>query len=251
MTYKNKSLGNSQKELNTNNSLNKDSVQFKNQYQRLLNVEDNVYNFYFTYEDPISRKITGENRNEIIIESKKAGKVIANELLVKYNHVSVNPMNIIKKENIHLIIKEEKENDRFVYFGAYDTDGSIQLYRGNLSKSKNIIKNMKLKTIEYNQIEDIILSHELFHYFEDKYPDLYTNTKEIELWRLGPFKYKSKLICPSEIAAMSFTKTLLNLRYNPASINYLLYSSIDAKVGEQFYSRIMKLNKMELERTTR
>jgi len=247
MTYKNKSLGSSQKELNTDNSLNKDSVQFRNKYQHLLNVDDNVYNFYFTYEDPISRKITDEDRNEIIVESKKAGKVIANELLVKYNHVS--PMNIIKKENIHLIIKEEKENDRFVYFGAYDTDGSIQLYRGNLSKSKHIIKNMKLKTIEYNQIEDIILSHELFHYFEDKYPDLYTNTKEIELWHLGPFTHKSNLICPSEIAAMSFTKTLLNLTYNPASINYLLYSSIDTKVGEQFYSKIMKLNKSELEET--
>lgn len=217
---------------------------FEDKLIQLFNIDDTIYGLYATYEDPISGKIDDTNREEIIQTSLKVGRDLADKVLEESPNKSV--ADRIEAHNIELVIEEDKENTKFVYFGTYEHKGPITLFKGNISKSERLLKKEEVDWLSVDKVSDIVLAHELFHFYEDEYPDLYTNTKEINLWKLGPYQHKSKLICPSEIAAMSFTKQLLNLDFNPGAINYLLYSSIDKKTGEAFYEKITDLNKQVL-----
>lgn len=223
-------------ENNTRNS-------FEDKLNILFNINDYFYSLYSTYEDPISGKISDLEREEIIQKAYKVGYELANEILQTNPNKSV--IDYIKENDIELVVKEEKENTRFVYFGTYETGGTITLFKGNILKSEDVLEDKNINWITVKEIYNIILAHELFHYYEEIYPNLYTNTKEIHLWKFGPYRHRSKLICPSEIAAMSFTKQLLDLKFNPSAINYLLYSSIDKKTGEDFYKKMTELNKKE------
>lgn len=214
---------------------------FKEKLKILFDIEDYVYNLYSTFEDPINKKINKKDREEIILESHKIGYELANKILLKSPDKSVTDH--IKENDIKLTIEEKQENTNLVHFGTYESGGLITLFKGNILKSMPLLRKEEINDISIDEITEIILAHELFHYFEDKYPDMYTNEKEIKLWKLGPYIHYSKLICPSEIAAMSFTKKLLNLDFNPKSINYLLYSSVNKQIGEDFYKKITKLNK--------
>lgn len=217
---------------------------FEDKLIQLFNMDDTIYGLYATYEDPISGKIDDTNREEIIQTSLKVGRDLADKVLEESPNKSV--ADRIEAHNIELVIEEDKENTKFVYFGTYEHKGPITLFKGNISKSERLLKKEEVDWLSVDKVSDIVLAHELFHFYEDEYPDLYTNTKEINLWKLGPYQHKSKLICPSEIAAMSFTKQLLNLDFNPGAINYLLYSSIDKKTGEAFFEKITDLNKQVL-----
>lgn len=213
---------------------------FEEKLVHLFTIDDYIYSLYATYEDPISGKIDDINREEIIQTSLKVGKDLADIKVKEFPNKSVTQR--IQRHSIELVIEEDKENTKFVYFGTYEHKGPITLYKGNISKSERLLNKEEIDWLTVDEVSDIVLAHELFHFYEDEYPDLYTNTKEINLWKLGPYQHKSKLICPSEIAAMAFTKQLLNLDYNPGAINYLLYSSIDKKTGEAFYKKINDLN---------
>lgn len=44
-------------------------------------------------------------------------------------------------------------------------------------------------------VSKLLLSHELFHYIEEKYKDtIFTRTEKIRLWELGPLHNDSVLI---------------------------------------------------------
>lgn len=218
-----------------------EEASFEEKLNHLFSIDDSVYSLYATYEDPISGKISDQDRKEIIQTATKVGEDLANKILLSDPNKSV--IDRIKAHDIELVIEEDAENTRFVYFGTYESEGPITLFKGNISKSADLLKKEGIDWLTVEEVSDIVLAHELFHFYEDEYPDLYTNTKEIKLWQLGPFKHKSKLICPSEIAAMSFTKQLLNVNFNPGAINYLLYSSIDEEIGTDFFKKITDLNK--------
>lgn len=225
----------------TSNSKNTEprELSFKEKLQNLFRIEDDVYYLYATYEDPISGKIEDKDRKEIIQKSVKVGYDLANKLVRKTPDKTV--AEYIKDNDVELVIEEKQGHGKYVYFGTYETEGPITLYKGNLLKSGRLLEDEEIEWLSVDKVSEIVLAHELFHYFEDVYPDMYTNTKEIKLWKLGPYTHTSKLICPSEIAAMSFAKVFLNLDFNSSAINYLLYSSIDEKAGEAFYHNILEL----------
>lgn len=216
---------------------------FKEKLQQLFRVDDEVFYLYATYEDPISGKISDDDREEIIRESPKVGHDLASELVQKSPDKSV--VDFIQENDIELVIEEKAGMTKYVYFGTYESEGPITLYKGNLLKSQRLLEEEDVSWLTVDKVSEIVLAHELFHYYEDVYPDMYTNTKKIDLWSLGPYTHTSNLICPSEIAAMAFAKKLLGLDFNSSAINYVLYSSIDAKAGEAFYKKIIELEERE------
>lgn len=213
---------------------------FEEKFKRLLAIDDSIYGLHSTYEDPISGKIKDVDREEVVIKSTEVGKKLAQKTMLENPRMSVEEL--IHANDVELVIKEEAEDTEFVYFGTYDSDGPITLFTGNIEKSEALLKAKKIDWLSIEEVHEIVLAHELFHYYEDVYPELYTNIKEIKLWKLGPYTHYSKLICPGEIAAMAFTKELLALDFNPEAINYLLYTSIDPKKGEAFYNNICSLD---------
>ncbi len=56
------------------------------------------------------------------------------------------------------------------------------------------------------QLEDLILGHEIYHYLEEEYDGIYTRTEKIRLWKILGFENRSTIRALSEIAGMYFQK---------------------------------------------
>jgi hypothetical protein len=105
-----------------------------------------------------------------------------------------------------------------------------------------MIEENGLSSITGNvKTEDLLLAHELFHFYENRMPDAYINQKHILLFKIGRFENRSKLICLAEIAAMAFAGTLTELPCSPYLYDVLMLYSRNPQRGKQQYEQIMKI----------
>lgn len=96
---------------------------------------------------------------------------------------------------------------------------------------------INLPIFEEIKIEDIILAHELYHKIEED-EKLFTDRVYITYKKMGFISKKVKLKASSEIGAMAFAKSFLDLGFNPLIINYLLAKAFDKE--EILYRKIYK-----------
>ena len=93
-------------------------------------------------------------------------------------------------------------------------------------------------------IEEILLAHEIFHYIEEHNgEDMFTQRETIRLWKFGPFKNDSNIVCLGEIAGMAFAKELLQLPYSPYILDSFLVYLYHPKVAYELYKEIMNINR--------
>lgn len=212
----------------------------KEKFNHVLSIPNEVFYLKAINDDPISRKISQTEYDEIITESASTGYKLAK----KYKEVMKKHgiLDFLDNKNIEVVMENELDSGGPIYFGAYDTNGPITLFIGNIMKSETLIASENIEDLDIQLIVKIVLAHEAFHYFEDIESNLYSNNKEVLIWSLGPIKYRTKLICPSEIGAMAFAKELLDLKFNSNALNYLLYSGINEQTGENYYNKIVDIH---------
>ena len=72
---------------------------------------------------------------------------------------------------------------------------------------------------------------------------MFTQTEKIRLWKLGPFKNDSNIVCLGEIAGMAFAKELLQLSYSPYILDSFLVYLYYPKVAYELYKEIMNISR--------
>ncbi|MFV0393040.1 MAG: hypothetical protein ACK5LC_01385 [Coprobacillaceae bacterium] len=99
----------------------------------------------------------------------------------------------------------------------------ITLYKDSMQDMLNAIKASGIYEYNEEEITNIHLAHELYHFYEyiDKQP---TNEilDTIVRYKLGPIKLHSSITSVCEIAAHAFTKELLDLDFLPNIFDYML-----------------------------
>lgn len=214
---------------------NKDTI--KAQLNNLMKLDSKAYGRYLVSTDPIQGKIPVDEIDDIIDSSITCGQEESKKLLTKYGNVS--PYEMAKNLDINLIIKDRSGLLDYIYFGLFESPKDITLYEGNIVAADKLINELKIKYFK-GDFKDIVLAHELFHYVEYHNKDLYTNTRRIDLWSIGTlYTHTSPLICPGEIAGMSFAKTLLELDFDPNVLNYIFLVAYDFDKADKLYRRIM------------
>jgi len=213
-------------------------VTIKAQLKNLLKLDQKTFARYLISRDPIAGKIPTSEINEIIESSIKCGTDEATKLLNKYKTQS--PTEISKELNLNLKLEDEQDTMDFIYFGLFESPRDITIYTSNIKKATNILEEIKANYFKSNFI-DIVLAHEIFHYIEHHDRNLYSNTRQINLWSLGKlYTHKSTLICTGEIAGMSFAKTLLSLDFYPTILDYIFLLAFDYDKADKLYKQIIK-----------
>jgi len=85
---------------------------------------------------------------------------------------------------------------------------------------------------------EVAVAHELFHYVEAGDCNLFPRRYRITLWRIGPFKYQSRLPALSEIAAMACAKALCRLTFNPLLLEAVLLEAAEKGQGMAWLDRL-------------
>ena len=128
---------------------------------------------------------------------------------------------------------------------AFVNPNKVTIFKDSVDKAIDLIDKENLQELFNNvNIEEILLAHEIFHYIEEhNRDDMFTQTEKIRLWKLGPFKNDSNIVCLGEIAGMAFAKELLQLSYSPYILDSFLVYLYYPKVAYELYKEIMNINR--------
>ena len=223
----------------------KENLTIVNIIENLANLKEEEFAYYSLCYDILERKFNYQQKLEYIKNAIECGKEEAREL--KKDIKNINEISDRFDLKIEKLDKLIESNGSFV-FAQYIEPNNIKISIDCVNKAEKLIKKYNLEYIFYNiSIYNLLLSHELFHKIEyDKRKSIYTQTEKIELW-IKPFSNRSKIMQLSEIAAMSFVKNLLNLKYSPYIMDYLFIYCYNEDMCFQLYDDTMQLiNKLNL-----
>ena len=208
--------------------------------KKLLEVPENVWDIYALRGEPLKNKIPEEELPVYLELAHRTGKELAARVRAEYPGQS--PEQICEALKLRLNRIEEKDGGPYTMFACYTEPDRIDLYMGSIESLEKLLKEEKQAALPGEvPVQDILLAHELFHYYECHEPEFPTRRKLITLWKIGKFRYKSPLTVLSEIAAMEFAKDLLGLSWHPYLLDILLLYASDQPGGRKLHGCLLKL----------
>lgn len=207
----------------------------------LINTSDITYGKYLFMFELLKDKINDFDKDTIIKEAIFCGQEEANKILVRYPNQSITK--IINSYNIKINLKDNYQDsyDRYL-FGFFEYPNRINVV---LKSCEAVISNLENYDIIFkdlftkDKIIDLVLAHEFFHYLENSNKKIiYTKTKKISTFKFLGINMRSNITALSEIAAMSFAKTLASSLFNPVILDYLLLDYKQPKDAIKIYKTI-------------
>lgn len=209
----------------------------KEKVESLIAMTDRQFGYYQVKLDPLKDKIPKDEVTYLIDESITCGKELAKELRQTYGEITTREL--IERLDLNLTIKDTNTTLEYVYFGTFQPPNQITLYEKNIEPGANLLQSFALKEFEQIETADVVLAHELFHYFEENNPKLFINRYQIELWKVLGYTRRSGLIATSEIGAMAFAKEWLNLSFNVNLLDYVLLQPFNPELADNIWSAMM------------
>jgi hypothetical protein len=210
----------------------------------LLSLSEGVWDSYAFRSEPLARKISSSQRAEFAAGARKCGSELADRVIEKYGLRK--PGEYARNLRLQIVYDREKSMGQYAMFACFNEPDRITIYESIAAASYELIMREGLGTLLGDiNIIDVLISHELYHYFEFRDDSIYTSRKLITLWSIGRFHYTSKVLCLQEIGAMSFTRRLTGLGFSPYALDVLFMYSMDKHKAGNLYENIMSLAQNE------
>ncbi len=205
---------------------------------KLMELDDMKWGYYAFSKDPLGHKVTQQEKKQMTLESSQCGKEEAKKLIQIYGDRGVS--HYAKQLSINISYNNGYGYDNYIVFAEFHYPNQITVYKGNVEKTQSFTEEKEIKQVlGFLDIESILIAHELFHFLEEHADNIYTKTKKLTLWKLGFIKYQSRLIALSEIAAMAFTKELLQLPYNPYLLDVVMLYPHNPEKTQEIVDKIL------------
>lgn len=203
----------------------------------LRTIDKNIWGLYTFKRDPLCNRVTDEEKAEMIEKANECGRQEAAALKEKYGVKSCREYAGCLGLTVSEI--EESNSQDYILFAKFNAPNKISISGNNVKAAEEMVKKENLSQLTDGvRIEDVLMAHEMFHFIEGEKKDIYTRTKKIRLWKLGPLKNDSMLVSLGEIAAMAFAKELLQLSYYPNLFDVLLVYPHDEKRAKMLYDEV-------------
>lgn len=141
-------------------------------------------------------------------------------------------------KNIPLADKDDDVLAKRIYCSEYlPHPSTIIVYQNTVDLINNISKNSGYE-IRKEYISDMFISHEFYHHLEAIDKNIYKNYPRVSLINIAGWHIRVTINICSEIAAMAFAKTLLNVPFFPKCIDFLIQYQRDPKLVDGWISLI-------------
>lgn len=209
---------------------------------RLLAVPPEVWNWYALAREPLKNKIPPEELDGYFSLARETGRGMADRVKREFPGKSLEE--IYRSLSIRLNRLEECDGGGYTLFACYTEPDQVELYQGGIRNLEEARREEGCPPLPGSaRIEDILLAHELFHFYEcHEEGGLPTGQKLLTLWRIGRFCRKSRLVFLSELAAMEFAREYLELTYSPYVLDVLLVYPSDPALAHQIYREIVTVH---------
>ena len=216
----------------------------KEYVEKLNNLTESGWCRYAFCNEPLSGKLEPGQRLEYYRKAAECGSSLAMSLKGRFGELSISEF--AEKENVIVNYDDTEYDSIYTMFSKFVCPDDITIYLKNARATDDLIAQNGLSAISGSiRTEELLLAHELFHYYENSMPDLYINKKHVLLFKIGRFEHRSRIMCLSEIAAMHFAKTLTGLPCSPYIYDVLMLYARNPQRGKQQYERILRITKGE------
>lgn len=214
-------------------------MKFKDLYENIKNIDDIYYGLYSFLRDPLNGKYSRIEKIDLIKKAQECGVKYAENIKIKYKNKDI--LEILSDFKIKFNNISEENTGYQVIFAQFTEPNKIEIFKKHIRITKEKFRDNEIYFQYSDEIEKILIAHELFHFleFRDK-KEIFTKVYKLNLWNLfNIYHHKSNLICLSEIAAMSFSKELLNLEYNPFMLDILMVYPYNEKYAIDLYNDLL------------
>lgn len=212
----------------------------KEMLQTLAEVPKAVWDTYALRHEPLSRKLTTELKTQFLELAQGTGKELAHEVEGKYP--KLRPVDIVTALGLNVNYLEDQDDGNYTMFACYTEPDNITIYKKTVDALEAALREADcIEILNGVSVTDVLLAHELYHYFEFIRPEMFTNQKLLTLWHIGNFSYKSKVVSLKEIGAMTFTQELLHLPYSPYVFDVLLLYPQNKRLAKELFDYVKQL----------
>ena len=203
----------------------------------LAAVDDMTWGMYAFSRDALRDKVDCGRKKEMIEKSICCGYETADKIMDQTS--TSNPREIAGKLGLRVEYLDKGQIADRVLFALFTPPDLIQIMREPIDKA---VKGGSLDGFTTReQLEDLILGHEIYHYLEEEYDGIYTRTEKIRLWKILGFENRSTIRALSEIAGMYFSKKLNGFPYSPFALDILLYYNYNSETALNMYREVAEI----------
>lgn len=213
----------------------------KEMLQNLTGIQDEIWGQYGFRREPLRGKFSMEQRVELIMKANACGRKYAQDIRKKYPDADV--YHLAEQMGIEVDYPDRPNGGGHIIFAQFVEPNKVTVFKDSVDKAVKLIEEENLSALFGDiNIEEILLAHEIFHFIEEHDEEIFTRTEQIRLWKVGPFKNDSNIVCLGEIAGMAFAKELLQLSYSPYILDSFLVYLYHPQAAYGLYQEIMEIN---------
>jgi hypothetical protein len=205
--------------------------------QDLTALDNSVWDSYALRREPLIGKLTAEQKKEFAANAHACGEKLAEEVL----RLAPGMQPEVYAKKLGLIVEHDRKSGDDRLFACFSEPDHLTVFQRIVDAAEKMVEEQGLSEILGNvRLEDVLIAHEIYHYFEFSRPDLYTSQKLLCLWKIGKLQNRAKLVSLQEIGAMAFAQHLLHLPYSPYIFDVLLLYSQNKRMAKELYDSIMQ-----------
>ena len=205
---------------------------------RLASLTWEQWCLYAFSREPLRGRLPREERLALGREAAACGREAARRMEAEQGMLS--PRRYAEKLGLKVERPEKANDGGYVIFAQFAPPDTIHLFYDCIRRAERLLADHKGLPVRHkDQVIDILVAHELFHFIEESQKELYTQSKKIPLWSLGPVKHSSRVSCLSEIAGMAFAGELCGLEWSPYLLDVFLVYGYNPEAATHLYEGIL------------
>lgn len=191
-------------------------------FDQLDSISREIWCDYLFDRDLLVEKISAEQRAQFIAGAVQCGEDLAKLVVKQYGRMKTDELAVQLCQIKH---GDSQRVSKQIFLATFTEPTAIKIYDEPINK----LANLQINGFDAQVINQIVLGHELFHYFEGQYPDLYTQNAKVELWHFMNYHHRSTVRSTSEIAAMVFSWKINHLKFSPLVLDVLMLHCYNPK----------------------
>lgn len=205
----------------------------RNALIRLLELGDEQWGQYALTRDPLWSRLTQKERTTAVLQAQHTGRKVAERLYGR------DPEALCGAYGITVAEEPELSGCGLYLFAQFQEPDQICLYEKTVQTVDGFVRENLPERFQC-PVRRLVLAHELFHVLELQDPELPTHNMTVPILKLGRRSWRRRLTAPSEIAAMSFAKALLDAPFYPQALDVLLMYALGRKGAEALTEDILR-----------
>lgn len=212
-------------------------------YEKLAALPTGLWDRYAFRREPLRDRFPMDQQKEMAAAARSSAVACAKDLQKRYPGLSV--PELAKKLNVQVERVPVPKHGGQVLFAQFQEPGTVTLFTDCLGKLAVTLESFSTPPVTAEEIETLLLAHELYHYMETQDTTLYSEAYRIQLWKLGPFSNCSRVFCLGEIAAMAFAKMLTGASFEPYLLDVLLVYGYSPDAATNLCNQIVEMAQRE------